>query len=502
MMKKLFLIIIFSFTYLIIPAQQWSIYYTGDNPEGRIHFHDGFIDEDGVTFLAGQEGPDADSPEALFMRIEPDGSHSEYKYSKPGFLSKATCIIEMPNQKLFAAGNLYGEAEDFLMVFIFDKHLNLIEEKVYGKEVEGDAFGECKATLDSHGHVIVSTYITQNNAYQGLDYRGVFFKFNHYGDVITCRYLIEEYPDPLYYLSDFRLRQMWYRPNEEKLLCLAPGFGNLLAFISFDSAFNYIDEYQIWQDDIDKSDHTLSRDCYTDYWYNEDEALFFSSRGDADHNKLRVSRVNTHGEILEFIHLNERADTIDDAAQPRCMASANDSTFYFSFYYHTQSYYPGTACIYLLNNRLEIVGRHVDDDLDCYRSCLVFASADGGCITVNDSCNYYSITSRTHPIIKKLGMDDFEVLPLSITHDAKQDPATGKALPNPCDETLHIPLPDIDRHNVRCQVYDHLGRIVIDRIVQHKGLLKLDVSRLKTGVYHYRLYTDRETLITEKFIKK
>lgn len=501
-MKKLILALLFSFIYLNIPAQEWNIHYSGDYPEGCTHFHDGFIDEDGVTFLAGQTGPDTDTPETLFMRIEPDGSHSEYKYSKPGFHSRATCIIEMPDHNLFAAGNLYGETDDFVIVLILDKQLNLLEEKQYAKEVEGDSFGICKATLDSHQHIIVSTYVIQENAYQGFDYRGMFYKFDTHGDLISHRYLYEDYPHPVYFFFDFRLRQMWYKPDNETLLCLAPGYGNMLSFITFDSAFNYIEEHEIWQDDIDRSDHTLYRDCYTDYWYSEEEALFFSSRGDADHNKLRVSRVNTQGEILDFIRLNERADTIDDAAHSRCMAAANDSIFYFSFYYHTLSYYPGTACVYMLNDHQEIIGRYVDDELDCYRSHLVLASADGGCITVNDSCNYYSFTSKTRPIIKKLRIEDFETIPLSISHDERPHSATGEAYPNPCNEIIHIPVPYDSHPNIRCQVYDHFGHIVIDRIVRHSSMLELDVSKLRTGVYHYRIYTDKETLLTEKFIKK
>ena len=501
MMKKLILLIVLSLTYLLTVAQEWSIHYAGAYPVGCIHFHDGFIDEDGVTFLAGQEGANPDTPDALFMRIESDGNHTEFKYTKEGFRSKITSVIELPDHNLFAAGNLYGDTTDYVLVLILDKQLDLLEEKQYEKEMEGNSFGPCRAAIDSHGHAIVSTVVTRNNAYQGIDYRGVFFKFDPQGNMITSRYLIEDYPDPLYFLTDFRLRQMWYKPEEDNLLCLAPGYGNVLSFITFDSAFNYIDEYQIWQDDIDKSDHTLSRDCYTDYWYNEDEALFFSSRGDADHNKLRVSRVNTHGEILEYIHLNERTDTIDDAAQPKCMATANDSTFYFNFYYHTWSYYPGTACVYLLNDRLEIIGRHVDDDHQCYRSCMVLATADGGCLTVNDSCNYNGITVTSRPIIQKLTMEDFETIPLSIAQsDMGQE--TGTAFPNPCDEVLHIPIPFYDSSDIRCLVTDQMGRIVIDTKTLSGCRLDLNVSRLRTGLYHYRIHNPDKTLLTGQFYKK
>ncbi|MBO6026716.1 MAG: T9SS type A sorting domain-containing protein [Bacteroidales bacterium] len=501
MMKKLFLLTTLCLTSVILTAQEWTINYAGDHPSGRIHFHDGIVDEDGVTFLAGFEGPDSDNPDALFMRIEPNGSHTEFKYVANGYRSKMTCIIETPSHNLFAVGNLYGDTDDYLLVLILDKHLNLLVEKQYAKEAEGESLGVCKATIDSHGDVIVSTSLPQSNAYQGLYYRGVFYKFDALGNLIKLRYLIEDYPDPLYFFMDFQLRQMWYNGDDETLLCLVPGYGNVFSFITFDSTFNYINEYPIWQDSIEKSDHTIWRDCYTDYWYNQDEALVFGSRGDADHNKLRVSRINTHGEILEFIRLNERTDTIDDAAQHRCMAAANDSTFYFSFHYHTWGYYPGNACVYMLNNQLEIIGRHVDDDHESYRTYLILPTSDGGCITVNDSCNHGPLPRTSRPIIKKLSVEDFDITPLSIVN-VEQGYPEAKAYPNPCDETLHIIVPRCDRQRIRFRVYDPIGRIVVDRVVSQNDHIDLDVSRLNAGLYHYRIYADDETLFTEKFIKK
>ena len=101
MMKKLILLIVLSLTYLLTVAQEWSIHYAGAYPVGCIHFHDGFIDEDGVTFLAGQEGANPDTPDALFMRIESDGNHTEFKYAKEGFRSRITSVIELPDHNLF-----------------------------------------------------------------------------------------------------------------------------------------------------------------------------------------------------------------------------------------------------------------------------------------------------------------------------------------------------------------------------------------------------------------
>lgn len=503
MIKKAVILAIAILGFLPVPAQEWSVRYPSGYPTGYSHFHDGIVDADGVTFLVGQEGPNRDTPDAILFRVGPDGSHSSYHYSRNGFRSKANCIVETDNGQLFVAGNLSNDTCDRLMVLIFDKGLNLVEERQYDQEVDSASFGRCTGVPDGHGNIIVSTHIVQKNEYGGVFYRGVFYKFDHHGDTLAHRYLLADEPDPVSYLTDFRMRQMWYKEQDETLLCLVPGFGGVMSFITFDTAFNYMEERPIWREQIGKSDHTLYRDCYTDHWFSENEALFFSSIGDADHNRLRVSRVTTLGEILELFPLNERADTIDDAAQPRCMAAPNDSTFYFSFHYHRWGYYPGIACVYQLNENLEIVGCHIDDDHESYRTCLILPTSDGGCITVNDSCNYYPFAVSALPFVRKLGRDDFT----HITWSLAQTPLPTlryNAYPNPCDEILHIPLPEIkDNRQVRCRVEDLQGRIFLDCFVQPDAtLMNLDVLGLDPGIYHYSLYSEQKTLFSEKFIKK
>lgn len=501
-MKKRSIIILLCLICFHLSAQEWVVSYTGAHPSGLTTLADGFVDEDGVTFLAGREGENEEISDALLMRIEPTGTYSTFKYTKEGFHSRATCIIEMSNQHLFVAGNMSDEADDYIMVLILDKQLNLIEERQYGKEVDAVSFRDCKATLDSHGHVIVATAILQNNQYQGYDIHGVFFKFTAQGDLVSHRYLIEDYPDPLYFLMDFRLRQMWYREENETLLCLSTGYGGVLSFVTFDSDFNYIEEHPIWREEDDRFEHTINReDCFTDHWYNENEALVFSSRGDYEHNKLRVSRINTQGEFLDFICLNERGDTIDDAGNARCMATVNDSTFYFLFHYHTLVLYPGVGCVYQLNQHQEIVGRHLDDDHQCYQSRLILPTTDNGCIIVYDSCAYQFMTKIKHPVIKKLVPSDFEQVYLSTetNHDPIQ---TSNLYPNPAIDRIYIPI-DCDMDNLRFRITDTRGLLVADRIVDcYDTLLGLDISRLKPGVYQCQLYTSEKILYTEKFIKK
>ena len=484
-----------------LKSQSWVIDFHGDYPLGRTHFNTGFVDEEGVTFLAGQQGPDRDTHETILMRIDPDGNHSEYIYHEEGFLSEAHCILETPDHHLFLAGRIFDENDDYILTLILDKELNLLREDRYEKEVEATKFEMCTATTDTHGNIIVATSVEQPHAWGGAFHRGVFLKYDSQGELTNRHYLIADYPDPLYYLMRFQVRQMWYREQEETLLCLVPGYGNIMSFITFDSSFNYIDEHPIWREtDGVFLDHYLNEDGYTDHWLSENEALFFSSRGDYEHSKLRVSRITTNGDFNEFIQLNERPDTIDEAAKHRCMATANDSTMYFSFFQHAICFMPGTATIYRLNNRLEITGRYIDDQHDFFRSYLIFPTNDGGCITVNDSCDWDAYPLHSHPKITKLQTDNFETIFLDVTTNPLKE---NGAFPNPANNVLTIPL-DLPKEDVvRCRVCDHLGRIVIDQsIPNNSSSIRLDISHLKAGTYFYQVFTTNQTLLQERFIKK
>lgn len=500
MKKQLLIILPLCLLCSSLSSQSWVVDYHGGHPTGRTHFSAGFMDLDGVTFLSGQEGSDNQRPETLVMSIHPDGSHSEYIHHKNGYYSKATCIVETDEHNLFIAGTIFNENDDYLMVLLLDKNLNLLDEIIIEKEVEATSFGSSKAVPDSHGNIIVATTVNQPSEYGTLYEHGVLYKFDHHGNLINHRYLIEDYPDPVYFLMNFRLKQLWYREQSETLLCLAWGYGNVTSFITFDSAFNYIGEYPIWRDHPEKVDHTLYDDCYTDHWYSENEALFFGGKGDDEHNRLRVSRINIQGEFLQYTHLNERFDTIDSPSKCRCMATANDSTIYFSFYQHTESYYPGLASVYLLNNDLEIAGRFIDQSHRSFRTYLIFPTEDGGCITVNDSCNMGSHAVVSHPVITKISREDFEKVTWNVT---KSQASARHPFPNPTKGMLTIPLSPMDLETTYCKICDSDGHIITNRIIHGQGdLLQLDVTGLKPGLYILLITSNDKTLLSEKFIKK
>ena len=481
-----------------LEAQNWTFDYHDGYPAGRTSLITGFVDEDGVTFLAGRQGPDRFSPQTLLMRIEPDGTHAETIYQKDGFFSEATSILETDDHHLFVAGRSFNDQGDSLMILLYDKDLNLLRDRRFDIEIERRKIMDCRTVLDPHGNIILTTAAEQENQYGGYFDYGAFCKFNRQGELICHRCLLGEEPEPESYLTDFIVRQLWYQEEDETILCLVPGYGQIMSFITFDSAFNYLQEYPIYNDE--RFENTPHRDCYIDYWYNPEEALLFSSEGWEDHNHLRISRINTHGAYLDYIHFHEHPDSLDNAAWYRCMAVPNDTTFYFNSYRHTVPYLPGISIVYLLNERLELIGNYVDDQHDRFRTRLVLPTPDGGCITVNDSCDRQDQVVRTsQPRITKIKREDFTMANLSVSQDSQ---GQAPPYPNPTEHLLFIPLSDLDFTTGRLRVFDQRGLPVMDRIIHRTDeMLQLDVSNLKKGLYYYQIYTDDRTLLTERFIK-
>ena len=55
----------------------------------------------------------------------------------------------------------------------------------------------------------------------------------------------------------------------------------------------------------------------------------------------------------------------------------------------------------------------------------------------------------------------------------------------------------------RIQIIDALGHIWLDRIIRGEGnVLTVGVSRLKAGLYAYRIYNMDKELIKGKFVKE
>lgn len=480
-------------------SQTWTVHCKNLTPFEYTEFEDGFVDEDGIVYLAGRNGNDYEHGAAYVMRIQPDGGTSTYRYEENECLSSLSSIIAMDDERIFVAGNLSDDEDDYIFTMVMDKNLNVLSTHRYAKEVEGIRFGRCTALSDEEGHVIVASSIVREQSIW-IENKGVLIKYNDDNHPILQRYLIADYPEPMYFMNRFKVRQMWNQ-HDGTFLCLAPGSEEIYSFLTFDSDFNLLDEKYIQDEQCDILGHTLSEDCFSDLWTSSEEAIIFSSLGWYDRNKLRAMKINADGEFLEYVHINERNDTIDFVAPFHCMAAANDTTLYFCTSYGTHPGYPGFASIYLLNDRLEITGHHLETDDECLKASMILATQDGGCISIYDSCSFQLNSHDSYPIISKLSRDDFDVIPWSIIENTHATQSFC-AYPNPTHESLFIPFQTLDIGHARCQISDITGRIILDCVIDsNSGILHVDVSRLNNGIYNYSLYNNKNILYLGTFLK-
>lgn len=107
-----------------------------------------------------------------------------------------------------------------------------------------------------------------------------------------------------------------------------------------------------------------------------------------------------------------------------------------------------------------------------------------------------------HPVIKKLAPDDFEQVFLSVEPTPVNPLQHSSVFPNPANDVIHIPMPEIGETNRRFRIIDARGLIVTDHIVNtDDSILRIDISRLKPGIYQGQYYTADGVLQSEKFIK-
>jgi hypothetical protein len=74
--------------------------------------------------------------------------------------------------------------------------------------------------------------------------------------------------------------------------------------------------------------------------------------------------------------------------------------------------------------------------------------------------------------------------------------------PNPARETLNFNLSELGNGIVRLDLYDITGKMVLNKVIDRRFEDKLDISRLKSGIYLLRgSSVSGEVLFTHKFEK-
>lgn len=70
----------------------------------------------------------------------------------------------------------------------------------------------------------------------------------------------------------------------------------------------------------------------------------------------------------------------------------------------------------------------------------------------------------------------------------ENDLAKGQAYPVPADDVMNIPVTILNEDAI-LEVFDAMGRLVMEQSAAPNAILKLDTRNLDSGMYSYRLRT-------------
>lgn len=489
-------------------AQQWTI----DLPN-RAEMHDGLIrDDNSFLMVGGYEIPEDSCSNGIMVLFNDNGQH-EFKFFPSGenrhLLFES--IHQLPNGGYFVVG--YSYVFDFptrlgdLIIMTLDDDMNVTSQQTFQAE-DFDGFDGSCSVMDDDGTIVVLATARRPRTDGGTDYNGVLFRFTPEGELLHCRYLVADPPDPLAYIHQIRNMQIANDPHTDHTVALGDGHNGIPSLLVFDHEFNLLEYPYLLDPSIPDTvmHYIFHRHVFyprSDYWYNGDELLVSGHQGDTtqgvhNHPHLLVGRVNLQGEVLQKAEVLKQDTLLYNMAT----AYANDSTVYVAARCHTVSwtvpYYPH---LYLFSTGLELLGRvELWDHLDHFPIFLLPAP-DGGCFAFLEKSRLYY--DDTQPMVVRFSREDFHPVPVAV-QEVPASELQAIAFPNPSEDILNIDisnLPHGKEHRVR--IADSSGRPCLDRVIHGEGnLLTLDIGSLPIGIYHYSVYHNGTTALSGKFVKK
>ena len=484
----------------VVFAQQWETILSD-----TVSISSGFINEDNTVELVGYSGN-----YGVYFRVFGDGRYETITFPAPeGKKLVLQTLTPLDNGGYFVSGRIMNNRlndSGELKIMILDDDLNVVKEQTLQVADDFLGFTDGAAVMDDDGTIVLLKTARRekpNFPPGSFESRGVLFRFTQSGDSLNCRYLLADPPDPICYIYQIESQKLINDPISSQTIAVCAGQGGLQSLLYFDYDFNLTNDYFI--DDVSLPELTSGKyvnNPHVGYWYNANEMLLAATQRDPDHNvnhpHLLVGKMNREGEIIEKAEIN-KPDTLFYAYGG--MAYANDSTVYVATRCHTVSWLdPLYPCAYLVSTGLEILGKvELWDELD-YFPQAVFPTNDGGCVYCIKGDSWY-----VEPTVKiiRFSREDFNPIPCSVK-DVSQEAITASAYPNPAKDELNIDISGLPEHNEhRIQITDALGHICMDRIIRGEGnVLTVGVAGLSKGIYTYKIYDNKKTLSSGKFVKE
>ena len=500
-MNRLFLFLSFLFVVNVAESQQWfKEYPCGENES--VVFNTGDMSARYNYVLGTLYENDSDLSYPIALCINEDGDYVDKVFDDTFIKASFVSSLGMGDGNLFVAAPCSMSHKDDmyekLWVAVISPELEIVSENCLELDEPYISFGKSAQALMSNdeGIVLVTKVTDSIPSNTIIEYDFVFYKMD-----ANCNLLKQSYLKNQSYHSE--ITDFIKVPNTNYYAMFSDGMnvGGVEAVSYIDEELEYISTTV-----IDKMsnypNNILPKFVSVDYWYDENHFLMSAmsahTEGTNDWHPL-VLKMDTDMNIIKALSF-ERVDTTDYVSQYRSMAYIDHDNVYVSSFWQNSSYfeyYPNTATVFLINDKLDLLGRK-DFDLDVFMNIIyIQPTYDGGCI-IQGILDY-----NTHqvPMICKLKSEDFEVVTDVIE---KKEDFDFNIYPNPVSSCLYINVKNIMNINVRVVVTDMIGRRYLERVLLLNGnTLYIDVASLKSGTYLYQIEDeDGRCVMKDKFVKE
>lgn len=389
-----------------------------------------------------------------------------------------------------------NEVYENLWVAVINPELEVVTEKYIEIEDPYVSYGyTIHALINNDNEIVVVTQVTDDvTMVSGNSYDYAFYKIDYDCNLLRCSYLKNTSSNAG--ITDFTLV-----PNTNIYAVFGDGMNhnNVESVFYIDDDLNFI-SCTLFDDPSNYPNFLFPENMCVDHWFDEKTFLMSAQSSQTTGvNKWKplVLKMDVDMNVIDVLDL-ERPDTTYYVSQYRSMAYVDENTIYVSTYWHRNSwneYLPNVATIFLMNEKLELLGRK-DFEMENFFNVLhVQPTSDKGCVVQG----YVDDGKHKKTLIFKLSKSDFEISADVLEYDCYD----VNVYPNPVSSLLYIDIENLNKKSLSVRIIDELGRRYLDKdVVVDGNVISLDVSTLSNGLYFYQIECDKDKCINNFFVKE
>ncbi len=433
-----------------------------------------------------------DLNEPLVMCVDDEGNYKHKIIELDEKRVFIRSVVTLGNDNVFVLATCLDEdnIRKKLWIAVINPDIEVISQNYIYLDKPYVTFGfDNVAILNENDEIVVITQIADYISDNSQNYDYAFYKINEecqitYSSCLRNTAYVNKIDD--------------FKQVPGKNVYSVFGFGmytaNVQSVFYVDDDFNYL--YCTPIDNMNYYPFVIMPYLSSVYWLNDEtfimSAMSARTHSDADYFTFAI-KLDADMNILSYIDF-ERTDTTDYISQFGSIVYHNSNTIYVSSYMFDTN--PNDACVYLLNENLQLLGKVLFKQNDKLVITSINAADDEGCI-VN---GFFEYGNYKLAVAYKLRKTDF----VDNTNIMEQHRVLeARAYPNPVETMLNINIDNVNDKSVYIDIFDILGKKIVTKdVIKQDESLVVDLSALGSGVYFYRLFVDNQCVLRETFVKK